>query len=52
MKELIKKLTETNSPSGRESNIREVILKELDGYIDGYEVDRLGNLVVWKRGKT
>lgn len=52
MKELIKKLTETNSPSGRESDIRDVILRELKNYIDGYDVDRLGNLIVWKNGKT
>ncbi|ACJ74933.1 endoglucanase M [Thermosipho africanus TCF52B] len=52
MKELIKKLTETHSPSGREHQIREVILSELEGFIDGYEVDKLGNLIVWKKGSS
>ncbi|SHH30893.1 M42 family metallopeptidase [Thermosipho atlanticus] len=52
MEELIKKLTEVSSPSGREDTIREVILKELEGYIDGYEIDKLGNLIVWKNGQT
>lgn len=52
MKELIKKLTEINSPSGRESNIRDTILNDLKNYIDGYEIDRLGNLIVWKKGKS
>jgi len=52
MKELIRKLTEINSPSGRESKIREVILDELRNSIDGYEVDKLGNLIVWKNGKS
>lgn len=51
MKELIKKLTEIKSPSGREENIRNAILEELKGYIDGYEIDKLGNLIVWKKGK-
>ncbi|MCX7795478.1 MAG: M42 family metallopeptidase [bacterium] len=51
MKELIRKLTEINSPSGRESKIREFILGELKSSIDGYEIDRLGNLIVWKNGK-
>ncbi|MBT1248454.1 MULTISPECIES: M42 family metallopeptidase [Thermosipho] len=52
MKELIKKLTETHSPSGREEKIRKVILSELEGYIDGYKVDKLGNLIVWKNGSS
>lgn len=51
MKELIRKLTEINSPSGRESRIREFILDELKDFIDGYEIDKLGNLIVWKSGK-
>ncbi|QTA38835.1 M42 family metallopeptidase [Thermosipho ferrireducens] len=52
MDELIKKLTETTSPSGREDTIRKVIINELEGFIDGYRVDKLGNLIVWKNGKT
>lgn len=52
MKDLIKKLTDINSPSGRESDIRDAILRDIKDYVDGYEVDRLGNLIVWKKGKT
>lgn len=52
MKDLIKKLTEISSPSGREETIRQAILEELKNYIDGYEIDKLGNLIVWKKGKT
>jgi endoglucanase len=51
MKELIKKLTTTPSPSGREEKIKQIILEELQGYIDGYKIDKLGNLIVWKKGK-
>lgn len=52
MKELIKKLTQVSSPSGREEEIRNTILEELKGFIDGYEIDKLGNLIVWKKGRS
>lgn len=48
MKELVKKLTEAFGPSGREEEVRKIILEELEGHIDGYREDGLGNLVVWK----
>ena len=51
MKELIKKLTETYGPSGREENIREVIRAEIEGLADEIRVDALGNLIALKRGK-
>lgn len=51
MKDLIKKLTQTYSPSGRENDIRRLILEEVKDFIDGYEIDKLGNLIVWKMGK-
>lgn len=50
--ELVKKLTTAKSPSGRESEITEIILEELKGHIDGYKVDKIGNLIVWKNGKS
>lgn len=52
MKELIKKVTEVCSPSGREDKIREMIIEEIKDYVDGYKVDRLGNLVAWKKGSS
>ncbi len=51
MKELIKKLTETYGPSGREEKIREVIRAEIEGLADEIRVDALGNLIALKRGK-
>ncbi len=51
MKDLIKKLTQTYSPSGRENEIRKIILEEVKDFIDGYEIDKLGNLIVWKKGR-
>ncbi|MGC9796027.1 M42 family metallopeptidase [Fervidobacterium riparium] len=52
MENLVKRLTTTESPSGRESKITSVILEELEGDIDGYKIDKLGNLIVWKNGKS
>jgi endoglucanase len=48
MKPLIRKLTETFSPSGYESAIREVIRSEVKPFADEIRVDQLGNLIVRK----
>jgi putative aminopeptidase FrvX len=48
MKELIKKLTETFSPSGYEDAIREVILNEIHPLADEVRVDTLGNIIARK----
>lgn len=48
MKELIRKLTETFSPSGYESVIRDVIRAEVQSFADDIRVDALGNLIVHK----
>ena len=44
MKQLIQKLTETFSPSGYESAIRDVIRAEVEPLADEIRVDALGNL--------
>ncbi len=51
MKPLIKKLTETFSPSGYESAIREVIRLELEPLADEIRTDALGSLLVRKGEK-
>ena len=51
MKPLIQKLTETFSPSGYESAIREVIRLEVEALADEIHVDALGNLLVRKGEK-
>ena len=48
MKSLIKKLTETFSPSGYEENIRAVIMEEIKDLADEIRVDALGNLIARK----
>src|SRR5512137_3195678 len=52
MKSLIQKLTETFSPSGYESAIREVIRGEVEPLADEVRVDALGNLIVRKGTKS
>ncbi len=48
MKLLIKKLTETFSPSGYEDAIREAILAEIQPLADEIRVDALGNIIARK----
>jgi len=48
MRELVKKLTEAFGPSGREDEIRNLILEEIKDHVDGYKVDKVGNILAWK----
>jgi putative aminopeptidase FrvX len=52
MKQLIQKLTETFSPSGYETAIREVIRAEISKLADEVRVDALGNLVARKGSRS
>jgi endoglucanase len=51
MKPLIQKLTETFSPSGYETVVREIIRDEVKPFADEIRVDALGNLIVRKGSK-
>ncbi|MCR3922297.1 MAG: M42 family metallopeptidase [Firmicutes bacterium] len=50
MKELLKKLSETYGPSGREEEIARVIREELQDYVDDIFTDKMGNLYAVKKG--
>ncbi|NLZ92639.1 MAG: M42 family metallopeptidase [Firmicutes bacterium] len=50
MKELLKRLSETYGPSGREEKIAAVIQEELQDYVDEMFTDRMGNLYAIKKG--
>ena len=52
MKQLIKQLTETFSPSGYENAIREVILGKIQPQADEIRVDTLGNIIARKGEKA
>lgn len=48
---LLEKLTQTDSPSGNESEIRALIEKEIADCCDEITTDALGNLIAHKRGE-
>ncbi|SES69534.1 endoglucanase [Natronincola peptidivorans] len=48
--ELLKEMLSVYSPSGNESNIREIIKEEIDDLVDEMQVDALGNLIARKKG--
>lgn len=48
--DLMKKLSNCFSPSGREKNIRQLIIDEIKDYADEITIDPLGNLIARKKG--
>ena len=50
VKELLKKLSDAHGLSSHEGNIRDIIRKELDGHVDEFIEDQMGNLVAVKKG--
>jgi len=49
---LLKKLTESIGVSGNEGEIREIITKEIKDHVDELKVDKIGNIVAFKKGKN
>ncbi|HEY7125916.1 MAG TPA: M42 family metallopeptidase [Ktedonobacterales bacterium] len=49
---LLKKLAEMPGIAGREERVRALVIEELRPLVDEVNVDRLGNVVAWKRGKN
>jgi len=50
--ELLKKLAEARGPSGFEDEVRELVAREMEPFVDEVVVDRWGNLIGVKRGST
>ena len=48
---ILKELSEVLGPSGYESAPRGLILEAIQGHVDSYQVDALGNLIALKRGR-
>ncbi len=48
--ETLKKLVEAFGPSGREEKVRNIIIELIKDHVDDYKIDRLGNLIAWKKG--
>lgn len=50
--ELLFKLIDALGPSGREQEVRSLILKEIRKYVDATDVDGFGNIIAFKKGKN
>jgi len=49
---LLKRLTEASGVSGNEKEVRDLIMSSLEGYVDELKTDRIGNLIVHKKGSN
>ncbi len=49
---LLEKLVNASGISGNEKEVRNLIIEELKGYVDELKVDRMGNVIVKKKGKN
>lgn len=47
---LLKKLTEASGVSGNEKEVRELIISEIKDHVDSIKVDRIGNIIAYKKG--
>ncbi len=52
MLENLKELCLLNGISGDEKSVREYIISQIKDYVQSYTVDNLGNLIVFKKGKS
>ena len=50
--DLLERLVSTFSVSGNEGAVRKLIKSEIEKYVDEIYIDRLGNLIAHKKGKT
>lgn len=48
---LLKQLTEAAGISGNEKEVRDFIVSEIKDYVDSYKIDRIGNIIAYKKGK-
>lgn len=48
---LLKRLTEASGVSGNENEVREIIINEIKDNVDEIKVDKIGNIIVYKKGK-
>lgn len=49
---LLKSLTEANGISGNENEVRNLIINEIKDHVESIKVDRIGNIIVHKKGKN
>lgn len=49
--ELLKRLCDAFGPSGMEDEVRDIIIEEIKDHCDNYRIDKVGNLIAFKKGK-
>ena len=49
--DLLKKICETAGAPGFENRVRDLVLKEIEDYVDSIEIDNMGNIIGLKKGK-
>ena len=49
---LLKQLTEASGVSGNEKEVRDLIISEIKDHVDSYRIDRIGNIIAYKKGKS
>jgi len=52
IKNLLEKLSNAHGISGYEGNVRAIIKKEIEPYVDEVRIDTFGNLIAIKKGKS
>lgn len=48
---LLKRLTEASGVSGNEKEVRDLIIDEIKDHVDSIKIDRIGNVIAYKKGK-
>ena len=49
---LLKQLTEAAGISGNEKEVRDLIISQIKDHVDLYKIDRIGNIIAYKKGKS
>ncbi|MEO0234544.1 MAG: M42 family peptidase [candidate division WOR-3 bacterium] len=49
---ILKNLSEGFGPSGNENEIRDFIVETIKDYVDSLKIDKMGNIVAYKKGKN
>ena len=49
---LLKRLTEASGVSGNEKEVRDIIISEIKDFVDDLKVDKIGNIIAYKKGKS
>lgn len=48
---LLKQLTEASGISGNEKEVRDLIISEIRDHVDSFKIDRIGNIIAYKKGE-